>query len=71
MFGKGKRWNEQKKKDAKEAVNEADKDAELEAHEAALGKRQLIMGKMKCKGCGELGHGENSYKCKLNGTKKR
>ena len=59
------------KKDAKDAANQADKDAELEAQEAAMGKRQLIMGKRKCKGCGELGHGETSYKCKLNGTKKR
>ena len=59
------------KKDAKDAANQADKDAELEAQEAAMGKRQLIMGKRKCNGCGELGHGETSYKCKLNGTKKR
>ncbi len=34
-------------------------------------KRQMIRGKRKCKGCGELGHGETSYKCHLNGTKKR
>jgi len=58
------------KKVAKEATNEADKDAELEASEAAKGKRQLIRGKRKCKRCGELGHGETSYKCRLNGTKK-
>jgi hypothetical protein len=43
----------------------------MEAEEAAMGKRQLIMGKRKCKRCGELGHGETSYKCKFNGTKKR
>jgi hypothetical protein len=59
------------KKDAKDAANQTDKDAEFEAQEAAKGKRQLIMGKRKCKGCGELGHGQTSYKCKLNGTKKR
>jgi len=58
------------KKVAKEAANEADKDAEMEASEAAKGKRQLIRGKRKCKRCGELGHGETSYKCRLNGTKK-
>ena len=56
------------KKDAKDAANQADKDAEIEA---AKGKRQLIAGKRKCKQCGELGHRETSYKCKLNGTKKR
>jgi hypothetical protein len=33
-------------------------------------KWQLIRGKRKCKRCGELGHGETSYKCGLNGTKK-
>ena len=59
------------KKDANDAANQTDKDAELEAQEADMGKRQLIMGKRKCKGLGELGHGETSYKCKLNGTKKR
>jgi len=58
------------KKDAQEAANQADKDAELEAAEASKGKRQLIRGKRKCNRCGELGHGESSYKCRLNGTKK-
>ena len=57
------------KKVAKEVANEADKDVELKAVEAAKGKMQLITGK-KCKRCGELGHGETSYKCRLNGTKK-
>jgi hypothetical protein len=60
----------QTKKNAKEATNKADKDAEMEAAEAAKGKRQLIRGKRKCKRCGELGHEETSYKCRLNGTKK-
>jgi hypothetical protein len=69
MFGGGKCGLS--KKDAKDAVNQANKDVELEAEEAANRKRQLIMGKRKCKGCGELGHGQTSYKCKLNGTKKR
>lgn len=69
MFGGGE--GGMSKKDAKDAADEADKDAELEAEEAAKGKRQLIMGKRKCKVCGELGHGQTSYKCKLNGTKKR
>jgi hypothetical protein len=68
MFGGGKRWLE--KKDVKDATNQADKDVELEAEEAAEGKMQLIMRKRKCKGCGESGHGQTSYKCKLNGTKK-
>ena len=57
------------KKDA-EAANQADKDAELKAVEASKGMRQLIRGKRKCNRCGELGHGESSYKCRLNGTKK-
>ena len=35
------------------------------------GKRQMIRGKRQCSRCGELGHGESSYKCALNGTKKR
>jgi len=63
----------------KKAVKEADKAAEEEAMQAAdeeavqaaKGKRQMIRGKRQCKGCGELGHGETSYKCRLNGTKKR
>jgi len=56
------------KKAAKEAANEADKQA---ANEAEKGKKKIIRDKRKCKGCGELGHGETSYKCHLNGTKKR
>ena len=58
------------KKAANKAVNEADKAAEEEAMQAAKPKRQLVRGKRICKGCGELGHGETSYKCRLNGTKK-
>jgi hypothetical protein len=56
------------KKAAKEAANEADKEA---ANKAQKGKKAMIRGKRKCKGCGELGQGETSYKCHLNGTKKR
>jgi hypothetical protein len=67
----GEKGGMSKKKDAKDVANQADKDAELEAEEAAKGKRQLIMGKKNYKGCGELGHGQTSYKCNLNGTKKR
>jgi len=59
------------KKAAKEAANEADKGAEEEAIGAAKPKRHLVRGKRMCKKCGELGHGETSYKCRLNGTKKR
>jgi hypothetical protein len=60
------------KKAAKEAANEADQAAtEEEAMQAAKPKRQLVRGKRTCKRCGELGHGETSYKCHLNGTKKR
>jgi hypothetical protein len=33
--------------------------------------KKLIHGKFKCSNCGELGHRKNSYKCPLNGTKKR
>jgi hypothetical protein len=60
--------NSKGKKAAKEAANEADKQA---ADEADKGKKQMIRGKRKCKRCGELGHGETSYKCHLNGTRKR
>ena len=35
------------------------------------GKRVLVRGKRRCKGCGEFGHVQTSYKCSLNGTKKR
>jgi hypothetical protein len=56
----------------KKAANEADKAAtEEEAMQAGKPKRQLVRGKRMCKGCGELCHGETSYKCRLNGTKKR
>lgn len=33
-------------------------------------EKATIRGK-RCKKCGELGHGQTSYKCKLNGTKKK
>ena len=56
---------------AKKAAKEDDKAAEEEAMQTAKPKRQLVKGKRMCKGCGELGHGETSYKCRLNGTKKR
>ena len=56
------------KKAAKEATNKADKQA---ANEAQNGKKTMIRDKRKCKTYGELGHGETSYKCHFNGTKKR
>lgn len=60
------------KKAAKEAAKEADNAAaEEEAMQAGKPKRQLIRGQRTCKGCGELGHTASSYKCRLNGTKKR
>ncbi|KAL6634189.1 hypothetical protein ACP70R_026860 [Stipagrostis hirtigluma subsp. patula] len=31
----------------------------------------MIRGPQQCKRCGERGHRERSYKCPLNGTKKR
>ncbi|CAO2190691.1 unnamed protein product [Urochloa humidicola] len=34
-------------------------------------KKTMIRGKRRCNRCGELGHTEVSYKCPLNGTKKR
>ena len=52
----------------KEAANEADKEA---AKEADKFKKKMIRGKRRCNGCGELGHDETSYKCRLNDTKKR
>jgi predicted RNA-binding Zn-ribbon protein involved in translation (DUF1610 family) len=33
--------------------------------------KKIIRGKFKCPKCGELGHRKSSYKCPLNGTKKR
>ena len=60
--------NSKGKKEAKEATNEADKQAEIEAQK---GKKTIIRGKRRCQRCGELGHGQISYKCPLNGTKKR
>ncbi|KAG2657364.1 hypothetical protein PVAP13_1KG148131 [Panicum virgatum] len=67
--------NSKGKKTAAERGKEADKEADKEAMEAAKqtekDKKKMIRGKRKCKRCGELGHGETSYKCPLNGTKKR
>jgi hypothetical protein len=31
----------------------------------------MIRGKIRCPNCGELGHRKTSYKCPLNGAKKR
>lgn len=33
--------------------------------------KKMIRGKVRCPNCGELGHMKTSYKCPLNGTKKR
>ncbi|WVZ96919.1 hypothetical protein U9M48_042499, partial [Paspalum notatum var. saurae] len=68
--------NSKGKKAAAERGKEADKGAANEADLAAgtepeKVKKQMVRGKRKCKGCGELGHGKTSYKCPLNGTKKR
>jgi len=60
--------NSKGKKEAKEATNEAGKQVEIEAQK---GKKKMIRGKRRCQRCGELGHGQISYKCPLNGTKKR
>jgi len=49
-------------------LHEADKQAEIEAQK---GKKTIIRGKRRCQRCGELGHGQTSYKYHLNGTKKR
>jgi hypothetical protein len=66
---KGKKLATEKGKEVdKEAVVEADMEA---AGQSEKGKKKMIRGKRKCKRCGELGHGETSYKCPLNGTKKR
>ena len=32
---------------------------------------KMIRGPVTCKKCGEMGHRQASYKCPLNGTKKR
>jgi hypothetical protein len=54
------------KSKAKSDANTSEQDADNNK-----GKKQMIRGKRKCPRCGELGHGESSYKCALNGTKKR
>ena len=33
--------------------------------------KKIIRGPVTCKRCGEKGHRQASYKCPLNGTKKR
>jgi hypothetical protein len=33
--------------------------------------KKVIRGKFRCPNCGELRHRKSSYKCPLNGTKKR
>lgn len=33
--------------------------------------KKMIRGKARCSGCGEFVHRKSSYKCSLNGTKKR
>lgn len=73
MFG---RWEQQRKKVTKEKGKEGHKDAVLEVdmeatNQSEKGKKKMMWGKRKCKRCGELGHSETSYKCPLNGTKKR
>lgn len=40
-------------------------------NEADKGEKNRSEAKRQCRRCGELGHGETSYKCSLNGTKKR
>ncbi|XP_035823118.1 uncharacterized protein [Zea mays] len=66
---KSKKAAAEKGKEAdKEAANEVDMQAE---NQTEKGKKKMIRGKRRCKKCGELGHGETSYKCPLNGTKKR
>jgi hypothetical protein len=56
------------KSSAKSATKSDEKDGN---NEADKGKKQMIRGKRKCNGFGELGHGETSYKWSLNGKKKR
>lgn len=34
-------------------------------------RQKMIRGKVLCPNCGEFGHRKTSYKCPLNGTKKR
>lgn len=43
----------------------------LEAGGSGKKKKAMIRGPVKCKRCGEMGHRQASYKCPLNGTKKK
>lgn len=35
------------------------------------GKKQMVQGPVTCQRCGAQGHRQSSYKCPMNGTKKR
>ena len=58
-----------KKKGANQSFN-GDENVDNSASTNAKGKK-MIRGPMTCKRCGEKGHRQASYKCPLNGTKKR
>ncbi|WVZ68551.1 hypothetical protein U9M48_017480, partial [Paspalum notatum var. saurae] len=58
-----------KKKGANQSSN-GDENVDNSASTNAKGKK-MIRGPMTCKRCGEKGHRQASYKCPLNGTKKR
>lgn len=34
-------------------------------------KKKMVRGPVTCKRCGEKGHRQASYKCPMNGTKKK
>lgn len=58
-----------KKKGANDGVNDGSNDGST-APTNSEGKK-MIRGPVTCKKCGEKGHRQASYKCPLNGTKKR
>ncbi|WVZ73610.1 hypothetical protein U9M48_021896 [Paspalum notatum var. saurae] len=62
-----------KKNGAKDVSNDSnvvDENPDNSAPTNAKGKK-MIRGPVTCKRCGEKGHRQASYKCPLNGTKKR
>ena len=58
-----------KKKGANDGVNDGSNDGSTAPTNSK--EKKMIRGPVTCKKCGEKGHRQASYKCPLNGTKKR
>ena len=66
----GKRGVGRQRKNRFKSCLEGGSSKKKPANESEKAKK-IIRGKFKCPNCGELGHRKTSYKCPLNGTKKR